>query len=172
MGRIKIPGKSERLPLEFFARKAEAVARDLLGRVLVVERPRKCPLYARIHEASAYEGEEDSSSKGILYAPGIVGISTKFGKRLLDISTNRQNIPSCVTLIGGDIHDGAGQREFAQGPGNLTKALEIGPEYDGLEITTPPLWIGGNSINPDIIKQRKLSNVPANCKGYFYFRKE
>ena len=172
MKRIELPEKSERLPSEFFARKARDVARDLLGRVLVVKRPRKCTLYARIHEASAYEGEEDSSSEGILYAPGIAGISTKFGKRLLDISTGRQNIPSCVTLISGDIYDGARQREFTQGPGNLTKALEIGPEYNGLEITTPSLWIGGNSINPDMIKQRKLSNVPANCKGYFYFLKE
>jgi len=168
---LYIPKPSERLSERFFARDAITVAKDLLGRTLVRERPRGATLYARICEVAAYEGNtEESMTEGALYAPGTLCISTKYGKRLLDIATDKKGKQSCVTLIAALVGDKRGVRELVQGPGKLTASLEIDKDLDGMLLKDSPLWIGGNTIEEQRILERMLSDVPFNCKGYYYFR--
>ncbi len=168
---IYIPKRSERLSELFFARDVITVAKDLLGRTLVRERPRGATLYAKICEVAAYEGNtEESMTEGASYAPGTLSISTKYGKRLLDIATDRTGKQSCITLIAGLVGDKRGVRELVQGPGKLTAALEIDKDLDGLLLRDSPLWIGGQAIEEEEILERRLANTPFNCKGYYYFR--
>lgn len=167
--KIIIPEPSSRLHLGFFARHAEDVARDLLGRVIVINRKNKDSLYARISEVAAFEGKEDSMYNGALYHPGLIAVSTKFGKQMIDISTLRPHAPSCVTLIAAEVLSRDNQ-ELVKGPGNLTSALKIDSQYDGLSIDSEAVWIGGESVDSSVIRKRNLSGVPANCKGYFYIR--
>lgn len=169
MSKIIIPKYSSRINREFFSREAKMVALDLLGKVLVVQHPNDI-YYARLCEVAAYEGKTKTTAKTATYYPGTVGVSRKFGKNLLDISTGRLKQPSCVTLVSAIVENGEDSR-LVEGPGNLTDALGIDYRYDGLLIdASPQLWIGGETIDADKIKVRKKSGLPANCKGYFYFK--
>ena len=170
-----IPHRKTQLSHDFFARPAVDVAQDLLGRVFVVGREGSATLYAQLHEVAAYQGDAKTASEGIKYAPGIVSVSTKYGKHLVDIATGKFGKPSCVTLIAAEIRDGAGSRGFAQGPGNLSRLLEIDSHYNGLPLNSghqSPLWMGGKGIDSEKILKRDLSGVSENCKGYFYIRPE
>ena len=114
---IYIPIRTEALEENFFARHADIVATDLLGRTLVREKPYAATLYAVINEIAAFEGsQEDSMTEGAVYAPGTFSVSTKHGKRMLDISTYEVCKPSCITLISALIGDQRGVREFVEGP--------------------------------------------------------
>ena len=168
--KLKIPQRKTQLDLDFFEIHAIDVARDILGRTLVRERTNKPTLYLRIEEVAAYEGQLKSTSKGILESPGTLGISQKYGKNLIDISTLAICEPSCITLIGGTLYDRRGIREHIHGPGNLSRALEIDKTYDGVPLTFAKMWIGGEKTEKHQIKKRNLSNTTENCQGYFYFR--
>ena len=166
-----LPNKKEMLPRVFFARHAEKVAKDLLGRFFVVERPDKNPLYACLYEVAAYEGgAAGSMSKGSLYAPGTLSISTKFGKRLIDIATLEICRPSCVTLISGVVGDGYHKPEFVEGPGKLAAKLGINPDFDGLPVDIDQVWLAGESAEPEEIKKRSIKKATLNCKGFFYIK--
>lgn len=166
---MEIPKYSSRIDRGFFARDSRTVALDLLGRVLVVQQP-KDVYYAKICEVAAYEGKTKSTAQTAIYYPGTVGISMKYGRHLLDISTDKSDKPSCVTLISALVENGEEER-LIEGPGNLTKALGIDNRYDGVLIdSSPMLWIGGVNIDRGLIKERKRSGFSENCKGYFYFR--
>ena len=164
--------RTEALQEDFFARHADVVAKDLLGKTLVRERQNAATLYAIISEVASFEGsQEDSMTEGALYAPGTLVVSTKHGKKMLDIATYQICKPSCVTLISAVIGDQRGVREVVEGPGNLTKVLEIDKDsFHGLPIRLSPIWIGGQAVEEDRIVKRNKSNVPRNCKGYFYFK--
>ena len=166
---IIIPRYSSRINREFFNRDSKMVAIDLLGRVLVVQHPNDI-YYARLSEIAAYEGKTKTTAETATYYPGTVGVSRKFGKNLLDISTGRINDPSCVTLVSA-IVENSKEARIVEGPGNLTDALGIDYRYDGMIIDcSPQFWIGGEGVNVDEIRIRKKSRMPANCKGYFYFK--
>lgn len=165
-----IPASSQRLGRGFFARHAQDVAKDLLGRVLVIERADACTIYTRLEEIAAYEKETQSMSKGALYSPGTLAISTKFGKNIIDIATLAQGKHSCVTLRGGTVYDQRGIRDVVQGPGNLSQALGITADYDALPLDMLHVWIGGDSVLPSRIRQRNISNTPENFQGSFYVK--
>jgi len=169
---IVLPDKNSRLERKFFSRRSDVVAQDLLGRVLVHERNNAANIYLLIKEVASYEGQIKSTSKGMLCAPGTIGISAKYGQRILDIATGEVAEPSCVTLIGGEVYDGRGFRESVNGPGKLTSSLNIDRSYDGLmiDLDISPVWICGERIDEELIGQRNKSNAPENCLGYFYLR--
>src|SRR3989338_132686 len=159
MSNIIIPKYSSKIDREFFARDAKMVALDLLGKVLVVQHPNDI-YYARLCEVAAYEGKTKTTAKTATYYPGTVGVSKKFGKNLLDISTGRLKQPSCITLVSALIENGKESR-IEEGPGNLTDVLGIDYRYDGLLIdASPQLWIGGESVDADEIRLRKKSGLP------------
>lgn len=157
-----------KLSRQFYEQKAVDVAKGLLGRFLVCTMPGNKLLYARLTEIAAYEGETDSTSKGVNYAPGLISISTKFGQRILDLATGRENKPSCVTLRDADV--GTGKKvHAADGPGNLTKLLGISKAnkdlYDAEKIYGTTMWIEGKPAEASHIRRLK-GNTP-NCKGIF-----
>lgn len=173
---LKIPRKSSQIYRDFFERDAVIVAKDLLGRVMVQER-KDNSIYVQLTEIAAYEGtnsknleEAIKKNPNLFYAPGIIGISTAHGKNLIDIGTRKLCLPSCVTLIAGNLFDKTGLIKKLQGPGNLSRALKIDSSYDSSPINFGQLWIGGEPIDESEIKQRNKSDLPINCKGYFYIR--
>lgn len=165
MNKLERPYIESMLARDYFSRKPAIVAKDLLGRVIVRQYPESYEIIARIKEVAAWQGEENSSAKTMKYAPGIIGISTKFGNHLIDIATGSENRPSCITLIALDSSEG-----IIQGPGKVSKYLEVDKMFDKAPINHPSLWIGGEPISQDRVYQRKKSNVPENSRGFFYFR--
>jgi len=172
MSELIIPKKSTRVDLDFFKRHAETVAKDLLGRVFVREVGRKT-LYLRLEEVAAFEGDIEKMRKrykGVLEYPGTLAISTQFGQDLIHISTLGLGEPSCVNLIAGTLFDKQGYEEYVNGPGNLSLALEIDKDYNGVLLNFNKFWIGGLAVEKNRILKRDKSGLPENCKGYFYFR--
>lgn len=159
----------ERLPTDFFMQEPIDVAKGLLGMNLVRVLPNKREIRGRIQEVAAYKGGTDSISDVAYYGPGIIGISTKFGKRLIDIGTEYEGAASCVTLISASFQWGE-DRQLVQGPGNLARALSIDRSYDGTPIVHNDLWVDPSVESVGEIYKRNLSRLPRNCLGYFYIR--
>jgi len=167
MSEIIVPEYSAHLPREFFARRADHVAVDLLGRTIVGRelRGEGKALIGRIREVSAWEGKERTSTESLDYAPGMIGVSKKYGRTMIDIATNGHRKASCITLVGLETPEGV-----VQGPGSVSEYLQVGRDFDSVPIDSPLLWIGGEPIGAERIQVRNKKDTPSNCIGYFYFK--
>jgi DNA-3-methyladenine glycosylase len=149
------------LPRAFYLRSAPAVARDLLGCVLVSRRGRALTA-GRIVETEAYLGPEDAASHAafrpgshsLFYGPGGVAyVFLNYGTHhCLNAITGRAGTPGCVLIRALEPLTGqaamARRRgvavdspRLASGPGNLTRALAITLRDSGADLTRPPLTI-------------------------------
>lgn len=158
------PDFKAHLNRDYFAEQARIVAPDLLGRLIIRQFP-DTELVAKIKEVAAWQGATKTTARTAKYAPGMVGISRKFGKYLIDIATGSEGTPSCITLIALETPTGV-----IQGPGNLSNYLQIDEKFDSAPIDHPCLWIAGEPISQDRIVKRSLNSLPENCKGYFYYK--
>jgi 3-methyladenine DNA glycosylase Mpg len=157
-----------RLNRNRFKRRSDTVAKNLLGSTIVCVSPERGETRMRLTEIGAYEGATKSTSEGASYLPGLVSISTKFGKYLLDISTGRSRQPSCITLRGGEIEIGK-KLERICGPGKLTEALGITKDnkayFQCASIYGSKIWIEGDPVDPSQV--RKLRGNSSNCLGIY-----
>jgi DNA-3-methyladenine glycosylase len=153
------------LPLAFYRRPAEEVARGLLGRYLVRELEGE-RLVLRLVETEAYLGAPDRASHAwggrrtprneSLYLPGgHAYVYFIYGMHFcLNAVTGEADIGSAVLLRAGEPVEGeARMREnrgwtraprpgdLAGGPGKLCRALAVGRDLDGVRLDRPPLWI-------------------------------
>lgn len=157
-----------KLPQEFYARPAGEVAKDLIGRELVIPRDASDPIRVKLLEVAAYEGMTKRTSEGVLHAPGVVSISSKYKNCLFDIATGKEGQASCVTLRAGIIDYGSAKNS-AKGPGKLTEGLGINRDtkivYDGLNLYGDKLWIEGERIAESEIEA--LKGNAENCNGIY-----
>jgi DNA-3-methyladenine glycosylase len=127
------------LPREFYARDTRVVARDLLGKVVVLGRRR-----ARIVETEAYHGRDDTAShafggptprSAIMYGPpGRAYVYLIYGVwSCLNVVTGEDGFPSAVLLRAGEILGGDDPREAA-GPGRLCRALGVDRTLNGADL--------------------------------------
>jgi DNA-3-methyladenine glycosylase len=173
---ISCPGTVTRLrplPLSFYRRPAEEVARDLLGRWLVRELAGE-RLVLRLIETEAYLGTPDRASHAwngrrtprneSLYLPGgYAYVYFIYGMHFcLNAVTGEADIGSAVLLRAGEPVEGEERMrenrgwsrpprpgDLAGGPGKLCQALAIGRELDGVLLDRPPLWIArGEPVEP------------------------
>ena len=149
---------------EFFGRKAERVAQDLLGRMLI-RVTEKGITAGQITETGAYENDNDTPSRsGMNYAPGCFFLMPYRGTYLLNIATERAGKPSCVEIRGLRFHD----RQL-KGSGLIAATLDIPYEFDGKPLGTE-VKIEGNSAEHSIIK--RVNGASPNCVGYFSLKKK
>src|SRR6266540_983680 len=127
-----------KLPRAFYARDTRAVARALLGKVLVhvdggVRRA------ARIVETEAYHGPRDRASHaragptlraGIMFGPpGVAYVYLIYGRsHCLNVVTGPEGFPSAVLLRAAEPLEGC--LHSTRGPGNLCRALAVTREGD------------------------------------------
>lgn len=137
-----------RLGREFYTREdALLVARELLGKRLVVLDPEGRRVSGRIVETEAYAGPEDKASHacgnrrtartepmfaagGIVYVYFIYGMHHQF-----NVVTGRENFPSAILVRALEPEEGielmrvmrpvARERDLTSGPGKLCRALGI-----------------------------------------------
>ena len=161
------------LPVSFYRRPAEAVARDLLGRYLVRELD-GTRLVLRLVETEAYLGAPDRAShawggrrtprNASLYLPGgHAYVYFIYGMHwCLNAVTGEADIGSAVLLRAGEPVAGeewmvANRRwarrprsgDLAGGPGKLCQALAIDRALDGARLDRPPLLITRGDPVPD-----------------------
>ena len=154
----------QRLPRTFYRRDARVVARDLLGRIIVTAFD-GIRTAGRIVETEAYLGAEDLASHasrgptrrnepmflggGHAYIYFIYGMHHCFnivtGERgsgeavLLRAIEPTEGIELMLERRGPAVRN---RRHIADGPGKLAVALGIGPELNGVDLTTNPrIWI-------------------------------
>jgi len=143
------------LPRRFYLRPARAVARDLLGCV-VVSRLGRALTAGRIVETEAYLGPEDAASHAVirpgshwlLYGEGgFAYVYLNYGIHYcLNATANPAGRPGCVLIralepvaglatMARRRGVGADSRRLASGPGNLTSALGITLRQNGADLT-------------------------------------
>jgi DNA-3-methyladenine glycosylase len=149
------------LPRAFYRRPARAVARDLLGCVLVSRRGRALTA-GRIVETEAYLGPEDGASHAafrpgshwLFYGDGGVAyVFLNYGTHCcLNAIAGPAGTPGCVLIRALEPLTGravmarrrglpADSRRLASGPGNLTRALAVTLRDNGADLTRGPLSI-------------------------------
>ena len=157
------PNRRTRVPLPraFYRRPARAVARDLLGCVLV-SRHGHALTSGRIVETEAYLGPEDAASHAA-FRPGSRALFYGDGGRAyvylnygihhcLNAIAGPAGVAGCVLIHALEPLDGraimARRRgvapaspRLAAGPGNLTRALGISLSDNGADLTRGPLTI-------------------------------
>jgi DNA-3-methyladenine glycosylase len=146
---------------DFYERQAPAVARDLLG-CLLVSRCGGTLTSGRIVETEAYLGPDDEAShaafrpgsRKLFYGPGGVAyVYQAYGlHHCLNAIAGPAGHPGCVLIralepvagvpaMARRRGLGAGSRRLASGPGNLTRALAITHRENGADLTTGPITI-------------------------------
>lgn len=150
------------LDYDFFGRDSIEVAEDLLGKVLVRKFPDGHVIKARIVETECYRGTFDKGSHAYggrrtnrnesMYGPaGIVYVYFTYGMyHMLNIVTGEEDYPDAVLIRGlepisdsnifaqkrfGKDYDELSsyqKKNMLNGPGKLTKALEIDKSFDGI----------------------------------------
>jgi DNA-3-methyladenine glycosylase len=149
------------LPRAFYLRPARAVARDLLGCILV-SRHGGALAAGRIVETEAYLGPEDGASHAafrpgshrLFYGPGgIAYVFLNYGTHhCLNAIAGPPGTPGCVLIRALEPVTGqavmarrrgvtAAARRLASGPGNLTRALAVTLRDNGADLTRGPLVI-------------------------------
>lgn len=139
----------------FYERDPAAVARDLLGQVLVVDRgPRCSPCSGTIVETEAYYGLSDPASRAsqgktklsrwMWEDAGTSFVYMVHGHWLFNVITERQGTPSGVLIRA--VEPGEGIEEMRKrrqtdrttnltsGPGKLTQALGITGQDNGIAV--------------------------------------
>lgn len=148
-----------RLQEDFFHRDCLAVAPELVGKILVRKLPDGSQLRLRISETEAYRGTEDTAChahKGrtkrteILYREaGRIYVYLCYGMHwLLNFVTGEKEEPQAVLI-----------RACAEqnGPGKLTKYLQINKEFHDTSIyTQKELWVEDDGKRYEIIKDVRV----------------
>lgn len=153
------------LPVSFYRRPAETVARDLLGRYLVRDLD-GARLVLRLVEVEAYLGAPDRASHAwggrrtrrneSLYLPGgHAYVYLIYGMHFcLNAVTGEKDTGGAVLLRAGEPVEG-GERmvenrgwtrtprpgDLAGGPGKICQALAVDRTLDGARLDAPPLLI-------------------------------
>jgi DNA-3-methyladenine glycosylase len=134
---------------EFFDRDTVAVARDLLGKVLVREVAGKA-LWGRLVEVEAYLGPDDlaaHSSGGrrsprneVMYGPpGNAYVYLTYGMHhCLNFVTGPKGLPQAVLVRALEPGPGVGR---CGGPGLVCRALDIDRSLNGAALVPPSIYV-------------------------------
>lgn len=178
-GRASGPSGSGALPFSWYARPAEAVARDLLGAVLH-STVAGVEVTGRIVETEAYVGPHDDASHAaarigrtprnaaMFGPPGTAYVYRIYGVHwCLNVVTDAVDFPAAVLIRAVEPLHGievmrtrrtAGQRRLPDpaltaGPGRLAAAFGITGALNGHTLDAPPLWIvAGQPVAEDRVR--------------------
>lgn len=139
-----------KLPRAFYERDTRAVARALLGKVLV-HRDGGVRRAARIVETEAYHGPRDLASHAragptpraaIMFGPpGVAYVYLVYGiSHCMNVVTGPEGFPAAVLVRAGEPLEGC--LHSTRGPGNLCRALAIRRAHDnGRDLAGDDLFI-------------------------------
>lgn len=143
------------LPVDFYERQTDIVAKELLGKAIIRKTP-NAVMIARIVEVEAYFGEGDPAShacrgitprNAIMFGgAGRVYVYLNYGVHyLLNIVTEREGCAGAVLIRAVEPLSGTEEMlenrpvkstiELTNGPGKLTKALSIDLRDNGVDVT-------------------------------------
>lgn len=151
-------GMAMRLMRDVLEQPATQLAPELLGRLLCRKTEQGILKY-RIMETECYFGEEDTAchaSKGktdrtkVLYEKGGTAyIYLCYGiHSLFNVVSGREGHPEAVLIRGVTGYNG---------PGKLTRAMEIGRDLNGEDmVTSDRLWLEDDGCRPEYITAKRV----------------
>jgi DNA-3-methyladenine glycosylase len=156
----------ERLPLEFFVRDAETVARELLGQVLVHVH-RGIRHAGRIVETEAYVGEHDlacHASKGrtarteVLFGPpGLAYVYLIYGMyHCFNVVTEPEGVAAAVLVRGVEPLEGIAPEAGTDGPGKLCRAMHITMAQNRADLRGDDLFVAPG----EMLARRRIEKGP------------
>lgn len=161
------------LPRQFYDRPALEVARELLGKVLVLDEGAYVPPGAspvrrgRIVEVEAYVGEHDlacHASKGrtartdVLFGPpGHAYVYLIYGMYdCFNVVTEPEGVAAAVLVRGLEPLEGFAPHARTDGPGKLCRALHINLAQNRLDLRAPPLYL----LSAPPVPPRRIAKGP------------
>jgi DNA-3-methyladenine glycosylase len=156
------------LPRAFYARDPCAVARALLGKVLV-HVDAGAVRAARIVETEAYRGEEDLASHArfgptrraaVMFGPpGVASVYLVYGlSHCFNAVTGEEGSASAVLVRAAEPLEGC--LHSTTGPGNLCRALGLRREvHNGLDLTGGRLYVADAPAPPERVLASPRVNV-------------
>lgn len=162
------------LPLTFYQRKTEVVAKELLGKILVRKIDAKTTIVTRIVETEAYLGISDKAchtykdkrtarTEPMYLSGGHVYVYLIYGMHYcLNVVSEKEGVPEAVLIralepikdlnpidnrlaINKLIQKIRDEERVYSGPGKLCKALQINKNYNGHLLNKAPLFIADGS---------------------------
>ncbi|HLN55214.1 MAG TPA: DNA-3-methyladenine glycosylase [Bacteroidales bacterium] len=158
----------ERLKREFFTRDVLEVAPGMIGKNLVMRKSDGTIGKYLINEVEAYRGEEDlacHAAKGrtqrteVLYHEGgRLYVYFIYGMYwMLNIVTEKENVPQAVLIRGAGIYNG---------PGKLTRALEIDRSFYGEDLAiSERIWIEDSNT---LVKVKTSPRIGVDYSGDYW----
>lgn len=147
------------LPIEFFQSSAKELAPKLVGKLLCRRLENGEVLRCRITETECYYGERDTAChahKGrtarteVMYQDGgIAYIYLCYGIHfLLNVVTGKEGFPEAVLIRGVEGYDG---------PGKLTKALQITKEQNGKPLNSAgEIWLEEDGTKVKVSRHKRI----------------
>lgn len=163
-------GNARLLPASFYERDTLEVARDLLGKILVVE-----GIAARIVETEAYSGSDPAShsSRGptprcaVMFGPpGVSYVYFIYGMyEMLNFVTEKEGKAGAVLIRAAEPVWGSEEqmrkrrrgpkvrhaRELAAGPGKLCRALGVRMSHNDRSLQGPELQVFDDGFRPEAV---------------------
>lgn len=133
---------ANKLSAEFFARDSKTVAKDLIGKRIVRQFGDKV-LAGTILKTKPFSeaGPQTVNKNGLSRAPGMIYIMPFRGHMLLNIATDKEGVPSCVMISELATVEGTVAGRPINGPGKVSKFLDMNMGLDSTTITGDSLWI-------------------------------
>lgn len=145
------PRYGPRLPRSFYARPTLAVARDLLGKVLLYDGP-EGRRAARLVEVEAYHGARDPASHAfrgptprteVMFGrPGHAYVYLSHGVwHCMNVVAHEPGIAGAVLLRGAEPLEGFAEGARLSGPGLLGRAFALSTAHSGIDLTRSALQL-------------------------------
>jgi len=181
-----------KLEREFYDRPTTRVAKDLLGKYLVVKNRRRI-LSGKIVEAEAYIGSKDPAchaSKGmtprnrVMFGPpGHAYIYFTYGMyHCLNLVTEKEGFPAAVLIRAVEPEEGIESmikrrktkniKNLTSGPGKLCQALGLDRSRNGEDLCSEKIWVEDRGEKTETIESASRIGITSgtNRKWRFYIR--
>ncbi|MCL2447422.1 MAG: DNA-3-methyladenine glycosylase [Polyangiaceae bacterium] len=144
---------------EWFAREAPALARALVGALLVHEVPGSFRFVARIVETEAYCGPRDLAcharagltkrTRSLFGPEGHAYVFFVYGMHdCFNVTCRGAGSGHAVLVRAAEAVSGFAPGARLDGPGRLARAMSISRAHDGYDLTRPPLYVCPRTKRP------------------------
>ena len=164
-----------RLNRAFYSRNTKTVAKELLGKILVLK-TREGTMRGKIVETEAYLGKDDPGAKGnknikiapksLLKEPGHAFVYFTYGNHwMLNVVAKNPGILGAVLIRALEPLEGielmkrrrkVDVKNLTNGPGKLTQAWGIDKSFDGLDMTKGKLFIEDSKEKAKVHKTTRI----------------
>ena len=190
----KVPGT---LPASFYERESTAVAKDLLGKILLVrsqvrrplESPRALVTAGRIVETEAYRGSDPASHScrgrtprsALLFGPpGLAYVYFIYGNyEMLNCVAEPDGLAGAVLiravspLFGEALMErrrgGLPRTRWTDGPGKLCRAMGVKMAHKGQTFAGPALYVTDDGFRPDKAMTSPRVGISAGRSAYWRY---